>query len=143
MDSSEILSFMRRQRFGVISSVGHDGRPQAAVVGLAFTGEGDAVFDTVGSSRKALNLRRDPRASLVLWEGERTVQMEGRVDEPSGSDREAILKVYLTAFPDGVERLRWEGITHFRFRPSWVRDSDFGTGPAPRILELTSGFHPT
>jgi len=141
MDSSEILSFLRRQRFGVISSVGQDGRPQAAVVGLAFTGEGDAIFDTVGSSRKALNLRRDPRASLVLWEGERTVQMEGRADEPSGSEREAILKVYLAAFPDGVERLRWEGIAHFRFRPSWVRDSDFGSGPEPRILELASGFH--
>ena len=138
MDGSEILAFLRRQRFGVISSIGHDGRPQSAVVGVAFTGEGDAVFDTLGSSHKALNLRRDPRASLVLWEGERTVQMEGRVDEPSGSDREAILKVYLAAFPDGVERLRWEGIAHFRFRASWVRDSDFGAGAQPRIVELAS-----
>jgi hypothetical protein len=140
MDSSEILSFLRRQRFGVVSSIGQDGRPQAAVVGVAFSPEGDAIFDTEGTSRKALNLRRDPRASLVLWEGERTVQMEGRVDEPSGSEREAILQIYLAAFPDGVERLRWEGIAHFRLRPSWVRDSDFGTGPEPRIVELASGF---
>ena len=66
--------------------------------------------------------------------------MEGRVDEPSGSDREAILKIYLAAFPDGADRLQWEGITHFRFRPSWVRDSDFAAGPQPRILELASGF---
>ena len=143
MQTPEILAFLRRQRSGVISSVGEDGHPQAAVVGLAFTDEGDAVFDTLGTSRKGLNLRRDPRASLVLWEGERTVQMEGRVDEPSGKDREAILKVYLTVFPDGVERLRWEGITHFRFRPSWVRDSDFGAGREVRIVELASGFRPT
>jgi hypothetical protein len=140
MSAPEILAFLRRQRFGVISSVGEDGRPQAAVVGLAFTREGDAVFDTLGTSRKGLNLRRDPRASLVVWEGERTVQMEGRIDEPSGAAREAILKVYLAAFPDGVERLQWEGITHFRFRASWVRDSDFGAGPEPRIVELASGF---
>jgi len=111
----------------------------AAVVGLAFTDEGDAIFDTVGSSRKARNLRRDPRASLVVWEGERTVQMEGRVDEPAGVQRDAIVKVYLAAFPDGVERLSWDGITHFRFRPSWVRDSDFGAGPEPRLVELPSG----
>ena len=143
MDTADTLVFLRRQRFGVISSVGEDGRPQAAVVGLAFTDDGDAVFDTLGTSRKALNLRRDPRASLVIWEGERTVQMEGRIDEPSGGEREAILEVYLAAFPDGVERLRWDGITHFRFRATWIRDSDFGAGPEPRIAELSSGFRPT
>jgi PPOX class probable F420-dependent enzyme len=139
MKLGDLLGFLRRQRFGVISSVSPDGQPQAAVVGLAFTDEGEAVFDTVAPSRKARNLRRDPRASLVLWEGERTVQMEGRVDEPAGAERDAIVKVYLAAFPDGVERLRWEGITHLRFRPSWVRDSDFGAGPEPRIVELPSG----
>ena len=143
MTPPELLDFLKRQRFAVVSSVGWDGGPQAAVVGVAFTNDGSAIFDTVGSSRKALNLRRDPRASLVVWEGERTVQMDGRVDEPSGGERDAILRVYLAVFPDGVERLRWEGITHFRFRPSWVRDSDFGAGPEPRILELPSGFHPT
>ena len=139
MELGDLLGFLRGQRFGVISSVSRDGQPQAAVVGLAFTDEGEAVFDTVASSRKARNLRRDPRASLVIWEGERTVQMEGRVDEPAGAERDAIVKVYLAAFPDGVERLRWEGITHFRFRPSWVRDSDLGAGPEPRIVELPSG----
>jgi hypothetical protein len=143
MTPPDLLDFLKRQRFAVIASVAADGHPQAAVVGVAFTNDGDAIFDTVGSSRKALNLCRDPRASLVLWEGERTVQMEGRVDEPSGAERDAVLKVYLAVFPDGVERLQWEGITHFRFRASWVRDSDFGAGPEPRILELPSGFHPT
>jgi PPOX class probable F420-dependent enzyme len=107
MELRDLLGFLRGQRFGVISSVSADGQPQAAVVGLAFTDEGEAIFDTIGSSRKARNLRRDPRASLVIWEGERTVQMEGRVDEPAGAEREAIVKVYLAAFPDGAERLRW------------------------------------
>ena len=76
-----------------------DGQPQSAVVGVAFTDRGEAVFDTIGSSRKARNLRRDPRASLVIWEGERTVQMEGRIDEPTGAEREAIVKVYLATSP--------------------------------------------
>ena len=141
MELRDLLGFLRRQRFGVISSVSPDGQPQSAVVGVAFTDRGEAVFDTIGSSRKARNLRRDPRASLGIWEGERTVQMEGRIDEPTGAEREAIVKVYLATFPDGAERLRWEGITHFRFRPSWVRDSDFGAGPEPRIAELGSALH--
>ena len=142
MERTEVLVFLKRQRFAVISSIGPDGEPHSAVVGVAFTQEGDAIFDTLGSSRKAEDLRRDPRASLVVWEGERTVQMDGRVDEPAGADREAIVKAYLAVFPDGVERLRWDGITHFRFRARWARYSDFGAQPE-LIVELPSGLRPS
>ena len=139
MERTGVIAFLRRQKFAVISSIGPDGAPHSAVVGVAFTDEGEAIFDTVGSSRKAQDLRRDPRASLVVWEGERTVQMDGRTDEPAGAEREAIVKAYLAVFPDGAERLRWDGITHFRFRARWARDSDFGTQPE-RIVELPSGL---
>lgn len=142
MERTEVLVFLKRQKFAVISSIGPDGEPHSAVVGVAFTQEGDAIFDTLGSSRKAEDLRRDPRASLVVWEGERTVQMDGRVDEPAGADREAIVKAYLAVFPDGVERLRWDGITHFRFRARWARYSDFGAQPE-LIVELPSGLRPS
>ena len=139
MERSEVVAFLKQQKFGVISSVGPDGEPHSAVVGVAFTEDGDAVFDTLGSSRKAIDLRRDPRASLVVWEGERTVQMGGRVDEPAGTERDAVLKAYLAVFPDGMERLQWEGITHFRFRARWARYSDFGRTPE-RIVELLTGL---
>ena len=139
MERSEVVAFLKQQKFGVISSVGPDGEPHSAVVGVAFTEDGDAVFDTLGSSRKAIDLRRDPRASLVVWEGERTVQMGGRVDEPAGTERDAVLKAYLAVFPDGTERLQWEGITHFRFRARWARYSDFGRTPE-RIVELLTGL---
>ena len=139
MERSEVVAFLKQQKFGVISSVGPDGEPHSAVVGVAFTEDGDAVFDTLGSSRKAIDLRRDPRASLVVWEGERTVQMDGRVDEPAGTERDAVLKAYLAVFPDGMERLQWEGITHFRFRARWARYSDFGRTPE-RIVELLTGL---
>lgn len=140
MERSDLIAFLKQRRFGVVSSIGPDGRPQSAVVGLAFSDEGDAVFDTVDSSGKAQNLRRDARAALVVWEGERTLQMEGRIDEPTGSERERVRAVYFAAFPDGVERLAWKGITHFRLRPTWVRYSDFNAQPEPFIVELSSGF---
>src|SRR5262249_1950844 len=139
MERTEVLAFLKRQKFGVISSIGPDGEPHSAVVGVAFTDEGDAIFDTLASSRKAVDLRRDPRASLGVWEGERTVQMDGRVDEPAGAEREAVVKAYLAVFPDGVDRLRWDGITHFRFRARWARYSDFAAQPE-QIHELPSGL---
>jgi Pyridoxamine 5'-phosphate oxidase len=138
MQAADILAFCRRQRYGVVASTASDGRPQAAVVGVAFSERGEVVFDTLGSARKARNLRRDPRAALVMWEGERTVQLEGEVDEPSGAERERLFAVYFAAFPDGRARLQWPGITHFRITPFWVRYSDFDARPEPLIVERTA-----
>ncbi len=133
---AELIRFVQRQRLAVVSSVGPGGAPQSAVVGVGTSDAGEIVFDTLGTSRKAGNLRRDARASLVVWEGERTVQIDGLADEPTGEDRERLREVYFAAYPDGRERLAWPHITHFRIRPLWARWSDFGAAPGPRIVEL-------
>ncbi len=128
----DLLAFLRSPRFGVVSSIAADGRPQSAVVGIVATDCGELVFDTLGTSNKAQNLRRDPRVSVVVWAGGRTVQLEGAADEPVGADRERLLAVYLAAFPDGVARLAEEHIIHVRITPLWARDSDFDVLP-PQI----------
>jgi len=53
------------------------------------------------------------------------VQLEGIADEPTGTERDRILDAYFAAYPDGRDRLAWQGITHFRVRPTWARYSDF------------------
>jgi hypothetical protein len=121
---------------GVVSSLAADGAPQSAVVGIATSEAGEIVFDTLGSSRKARNLRRDPRVSLVVWENERTVQIDGIADEPVGAERDRLREVYFTAYPDGRARLTWPGLTHFRIVPSWARSADFAASPAPLIFEI-------
>jgi PPOX class probable F420-dependent enzyme len=133
---AELVDFLRRQRLAVVSSLGADGAPQSAVVGIGTSEAGEVVFDTLGTSRKAQNLRRDPRVSLVVWEGERTVQLEGLADEPAGEARDRLREVYFAAYPDGRDRLAWPHITHFRIRPRWARSSDFGASPEPRIVEI-------
>src|SRR5262245_62871983 len=87
MDRSELLAFLRRHRYAVQASVAADGSPQAAVVGVAVTGELELVFDTLGTSRKAQNLRRDARIALVVgWDDAQTVQLQGMADEPTGQE---------------------------------------------------------
>jgi PPOX class probable F420-dependent enzyme len=133
---TELIRFVQRQRLAVVASLGPDGAPQSAVVGIGTSETGEIVFDTLGTSRKAQNLRRDPRVSLVVWEGERTVQVDGLADEPPGEARDRLREVYFAVYPDGRERLAWPHITHFRVRPRWARSSDFGVSPGPRIVEL-------
>jgi general stress protein 26 len=126
MTRAELLSFIRRHRYAVQASTRADGAPQAAVIGIAVSEELDIVFDTLGTSRKAQNLRRDPRIALVIgWDEEQTVQLEGVADEPSGEELARLKAIYFAQFPDGLDRERWPDIAYFRVRPSWARYSDF------------------
>ena len=140
MQTEQLIAFLQRQRYGTVATVSASGQPQAAVVGLAFSDEGDAIFDTLSDTHKAHNLRRDARAAIVVWEGDRTVQIEGPVEEPMGAERELVRGIYLRSFPDGFERLKWDGIIHFRVRPVWVRYSDFGAPSAPLVVEWSDGL---
>ena len=56
---AEIYRFLREHRLAVISTVGPDASPQAAVVGIAVTEALDIIFDTSTASRKYANLRAD------------------------------------------------------------------------------------
>jgi hypothetical protein len=136
MELAELVSFMRRHRLAIEASVSAQTGPQAAVVGFVVSDAGEVFFDTLSSTRKCENLRRDPRIALVVgWDEERTVQYEGIADEPRGAELARLKELYFSAFPDGRTRESWPGITYFRVRPVWVRYSDF-TGAAPSSSEL-------
>lgn len=141
MMHKELLEFMRTQRFAVEASRAPGGGVQAALVGIAVTDALEIVFDTLGATRKAENLRASPRAAFVLggWDGsdERTVQFEGIADEPVGPELERIKIAYFAAWPDGRSRVSWPGLTYFRVRPTWIRFSDFNAEP-PRIVEFSA-----
>jgi pyridoxine/pyridoxamine 5'-phosphate oxidase len=115
------------------------GSPQSAVVGIAVSDAFEIVFDTLASSRKAQNLRANPRVAFVIGgtrDGdERTVQFEGTADEPTGADLARLQQIYFARFPDGPERQSWPGLVYVRVRPAWIRYSDFGSDP-PEIIEF-------
>ena len=129
MNRHELLVFLRRHRLCVEATTSKTGEPQAAVVGYAVSDDLELVFDTLGSTRKAQNLRARPRIALVVgWDEEQTVQIEGVCDEPTGAELDRLKQVYFAVYPDGVGRQQWDGITYFRVRPTWARYSDFRPG---------------
>jgi general stress protein 26 len=135
----QLLAFMRQERYAVQASVAADGAPQAALVGVVVSDDFELFFDTLGTSRKAANVRRNPAVAFVLGptdaEAVRTVQFEGVADEPEGAELERLCELYFTTFPDGRARQDLPDITYVRVRPRWVRYSDFSTAPAA-IVEL-------
>ena len=141
MSAAELLTFLRRHRLAVQASVSPAATPQAAVIGYAVTDWFEIVFDTLDSSRKGQNLRRNNRIALViggLADGEeRTVQYEGITDEPSGEELDRLKQVYYAAWPDGPSRLSWPGLIYVRVRPTWIRYSNFNANP-PQIVEFAA-----
>ena len=134
MNCEEIFEFIRKRKLAVISSIGPEGEPQSALVGIAVSPELQIVFDTVKTSRKYPNLKADSRIAVVIgWEGEQTVQYEGLAVEPEGEELARAKQIYFAAWPSGVERQQWPGIAYFLVRPRWMRYSDFDTG---RIEEM-------
>lgn len=138
---ARLLAFLRGERLAVQASTAVGGSPQAAVVGVAVTDSFELVFDTLASTRKAQNLRQNPKIAFViggLEEGnERTVQYEGIADEPSGAELERLQRAYYAVFPDGPSRTSWPGLIYVRVRPIWLRFSDYNVDP-PEIVELTA-----
>ena len=134
-----LLAVMRRRRYAVESTADADGHPESAIVGVAVSDDFEVVFDTLGTSRKAANLRAEPHIALVFGslEGldEETVQYEGTAVEPGGAERSRLVDLYLSVFPDGRERQSWSHLTYFRARPAWIRYSNFKVLP-PEIVEL-------
>lgn len=140
MTRNDVLEFMQSHSLAVQASVSPLGVPQAAVVGIIVTDDFEIVFDTIDTTRKTINLRRNAHCALVIGgmvDGdERTVQYEGVTDEPAGSDLECLKEWYFVRFPDGRDRQHWPGLTYIRVRPRWLRFSDFNQSP-PAIVEFT------
>jgi hypothetical protein len=142
MTPSALFAFMDSQTLAVQTSVSPSGSPQAAVVGFIVTESFEVFFDTLDSTRKVRNLRRNPRVAFVIGgmvDGdERTVQYEGLADEPEGADLDRLKARYFSRFPDGPDRQGWAGLIYVRARPTWIRYSDFNVKPA-HVQEFDAG----
>lgn len=136
MTPRELVEFIRQQPWAVEASVAADGAPQAAVIGVVVSDVLELFFDTLVSSRKCENLRRDPRVAFVIgWDDARTLQLEGVADEPTGAELERLKALYFGRFPDGREREAAGGVAYFRVRPRWARYSDFRAGE-PVVVDI-------
>jgi hypothetical protein len=141
VDREKLLTFMSQELYAVQASVSALGTPQAALVGIVVSDTFEVFFDTLEGSRKTINLRQNAAAALVIGPAdsasERTVQLEGTADEPTGADLERLLELYFARFPDGRARQVRPGITYWRVRPAWLRYSDYSVDP-PEIREFSS-----
>ena len=63
-------ALLKGKHFGVVGTVGDDGRPQTSVVWIDTDGE-HVIFNTRNDRAKGRHLRRDPRVSVTVFDADR------------------------------------------------------------------------
>jgi len=89
MTDDEVATFLDRSRTATMATVGPDGTPHLVAMWYALI-DGVVWFETKARSQKAVNLRRDPRITVMVEDGLtydalRGVSIEGRgviVEDP-------------------------------------------------------------
>lgn len=79
----DLLDFIRPRHHGVLLTNRRDGWPQSSLVTMGVSEEGQIVVSTYPERAKVRNLRRDPRASMIVMSdsfGGEWVQVDGSAD---------------------------------------------------------------
>lgn len=130
LDDPRIREFLNAREVVVLATVQADGAPLA--MPMWFVHDATAVtMISVVNTQKVLNLRRDPRVSIVAEGGSRGevrgVSVHGRAEFLSdGPERRALVDRFLEKYHPNLER-RWGGRAMpadrvmFRVVPSRVR----------------------
>jgi PPOX class probable F420-dependent enzyme len=81
MSPAEIADFVATSRTGTLATIGRDGQPHLTAMWYGVV-DGEIWLETKAKSQKAVNLKRDPRVSFLLEDGQtydtlRGVSFEG------------------------------------------------------------------
>ncbi len=130
MTLEEVFDIAKSKRYLVVSTVNESSAPEAALMGFALTQAKEIVFDTLSTSRKAVNLARNPATALVIgWDENVSLQIEGVARRPVGEDLASAKAAYFREWPDGRARENWPNIAYVVVQPKWIRYSNYAAGP--------------
>jgi pyridoxine/pyridoxamine 5'-phosphate oxidase len=137
MTLEEVFDIAKTNRYLVVSTVNESGAPEAALMGFALTQAKEVVFDTLSTSRKAVNLARNPAAALVIgWDENVSLQIEGVARRPVGEDLASAKAAYFGQWPDGRARENWANIAYVVVQPKWIRYSNYSGAPVVEEFAL-------
>jgi len=90
LTDDEVHELLAGSRTATMATIGADGQPHLVAMWFALI-DGDICFETKAKSQKAVNLRRDPRISCLVEDGQtyeelRGVSIEGRAEVTDDAD---------------------------------------------------------
>ena len=98
MSESEVAAYLEEQKVLNVATIGASGHPHVVAMWYGFLG-GQPAFWTFGRSQKVLNLRRNPKLSALVEDGDTYSQLRGVELVGTGrivEDRDAIIELGLS-----------------------------------------------
>lgn len=83
MSDEEIQTLLGERRTMTVATIGPTGQPHLVAMWFAVL-DGEIWFETKAKSQKAVNLRRDPRVSVLVEAGEKYEELRGVCIEGTG-----------------------------------------------------------
>lgn len=77
MTDDEVREFLDGRHVMNIATHGPDGNIHLVAMWYGFTDDGNPAFETYAKSQKVLNLRRDPRITVLVEDGEQYDELRG------------------------------------------------------------------
>lgn len=129
-DKDKVLNFIKHQELAVISTIGMDGKPSAAVIGFGETEDFELVFGTYNDSRKYANLMKNSDVAFVIgWDENITVQYEGIAEELNESNSTKYKGYYFSKNPKSKEYESDPKERYFKVKPKWIRYTELNKDP--------------
>lgn len=123
MTRAEFVEFVRAAKLGVLATVDAQGHPEAALVDLAVTDQGEVLFDTRDAARKVVNIGGNQRVALVVgWANRVSVQAEGDAEVLQGAELDKYGRIHQEQVPKS--RAFRENFTLVKMVPMWLRYHD-------------------
>lgn len=124
-----VAAFLASYPHCIVSTIGPDGEPQAALVAFSETPEFAVTFGTLTTTRKYANLLRDPRVAIVVEGPRAEVQLQGTARIAEGSEREQCIAMHTAKNPASAKHSDDPLQQFFIVTPSWLRYTDHETKP--------------
>jgi PPOX class probable F420-dependent enzyme len=116
MTETEITTFLREGRSLQVATLGRNGHPHLTTLWYVIVDD-QIAFRSFRKSQRVANLRRDPRLTVLVEDGDSMVDLRGVMIQGRArlvDDRDLVLRLYaeVTAKYEGVhvEREGWDSI---------------------------------
>ena len=127
----KVLKFLKTQRFCVLATASKNSEPEAAVVCFFAKDIASIFLYTDPRSRKAKNLKENDKASLVICDigKEIEIQTDGKITILEGNKANKAKEFILSVDPNQKPHMGKRPVVFLQFKPDWLRYCDFSREP--------------
>jgi pyridoxine/pyridoxamine 5'-phosphate oxidase len=131
--TQDLIAQVMADGLAVVATASGGGQPEAALVGLAATDDGDLLFNTPLDAIKSIHLATNPNVAVVVgWWDDLSFQVEGPAEILREERRQEYGAIYESQHPGS--RALHPDFHLVRVTPVWIRKYDARPNP-PDITE--------